>query len=147
MSAKPSFSLKDFEPDPDLEKHLMAGGFKVHSVNFRHVDLIQSLVYMSTYVHDAVKGNNPIKSNTMLITVDDKNECILCSAGSYHPPSTLENESNTAIVHGSKTSYFVTNGFLIDNFELVKPTSDYITEDGEILITRNDIEARTKSSL
>lgn len=136
-------TVEGFEPDFDLQKYLPNDGFEVHGVKFRHYDLIQSLVYMSSFIHRAVKGDNPLRSNTVLITVDPKNESILCSAGNYVPPYGSEDESNSAIVHGESVSYFLTNGFLLDNFEFCEPQSDYITEEGEILITRKDIETIT----
>lgn len=138
------FDFEEFDPDRDLETHLLRNSFKVHGVPFRHVDLIQSLLYMSTFVHDAITGKNPVKSNTLLITIDDKNECMVCSAGKYSPPIAAVDESNTAIVHGDKTSYFLTNGFMVDNFDLVRAESDYVTDEGEILVTRTDVEELTR---
>ncbi|AUS02758.1 hypothetical protein NVP2275O_177 [Vibrio phage 2.275.O._10N.286.54.E11] len=143
MSDHEKLNLKDFEPDHDLETHLLGDGFDVHGVMFRHFDLIQSLLYMSSFCYDAIRGSNPVKSNSLLITVDNGNGCVLCSAGNYNPPPGSVDESNTAIVHEDKTSYFLTNGFLVDNFQLEKPQRDYVTDEGEILITRMDIEEIT----
>ena len=143
MSKFEKFEYEGDSPDLDIETHLLGAGFGVHGVEFRHFELIQTLVYMSAYVYNAVYKKNHVATNSLLVTIDNKNKCVMCSASSYNPPNREEDQSNSAIVHGDKTSYLVTNGFIIDNFDMVSPTRDYITDEGQILITHTDIEELT----
>ena len=136
--------LDSMEPDFDLEKYLTRDAFRIHGVIFNHYDILQSLIYMSKFCFDSCTRRSRVDSNSMLITVDSRQEAVLCSAGKYNPREGEPDQANSVIVHGSKISFFLTNGFIVDNFELLEPQGDYITDDGEVLLTRHDMESHTE---
>ena len=131
----------------DITEILDGFMFRIHGTPFTGFELLQSILYSSYSLWDAIDGYNPMGANGVLFTVNPKEKFCICTLLKYKKgnPKSKANMNTCSIFPETGSFVFaLSKGFIVDNFKFVEPLDDEMDaifahqETGDLLIEYKD---------
>lgn len=147
MSKKKEISpYTSFHGSKHVYDYMNKSAFKVHGVDFMFKDIVQAVLYISPYFYEVVSGEgNTDGIDSFMVSINVPEEYIVLTPGKCRKSRIELKDTNSLIINDESTTFFLTIGFLFDNFELQRPKNSnsnkfVVEETGDLVIFRKDIE-------